>query len=368
MTRFIMIGGFLGAGKTTAIARLASRYMASGAKVAIITNDQANDLVDTLSLRSKGFQVGEVPGACFCCKFNDLVETAKHLCESLKPDVVITEPVGSCTDLVATVVEPLQHLHGGEYSIAPYAVLLKPEHGLKILRGLPDSGFSPKAEYIFLKQLEEADFVVVNKVDKLSSSERDELVARLKDRFPEKPLLTMSAKSGEGFDALEKQLSTNPPKRDSMIEVDYDVYAEGEAELGWLNCQVICKSKSNDRFDLDTLLLRYVEEVHQGCRECGAEPAHLKVLGETLSGGGIANWVASSAPVELSVPSEISVSEVDLTVNARLAIAPEDVERIVGAAAAAVAAEFSLDYEIRSIQSFRPGRPTPVHRYSSTAP
>ncbi|MCP4777887.1 MAG: cobalamin biosynthesis protein P47K, partial [Planctomycetaceae bacterium] len=61
--RFIMIGGFLGAGKTTTIGRLAAHYVQQGLNVALVTNDQAYDLVDTQTLRAKGFQVGEVPGA-----------------------------------------------------------------------------------------------------------------------------------------------------------------------------------------------------------------------------------------------------------------------------------------------------------------
>src|SRR5687767_10766884 len=53
--RFLMLGGFLGAGKTTAIARLARHYTGQGKRVAIVTNDQAYDLVDTHSLRAQGF-------------------------------------------------------------------------------------------------------------------------------------------------------------------------------------------------------------------------------------------------------------------------------------------------------------------------
>ena len=98
--RFLMIGGFLGAGKTTAIAKLAAHYVDQGKTVALVTNDQAYDLVDTHTLRSKGFQVGEVPGACFCCNFDELVETVDSLSKENVPDIVIAEPVGSCTDLV----------------------------------------------------------------------------------------------------------------------------------------------------------------------------------------------------------------------------------------------------------------------------
>ena len=71
--RFIMIGGFLGAGKTTTLARLARHYIDRGQHVGLVTNDQAQDLVDTNSLRAQGFAVEEVAGACFCCRFDDLV-------------------------------------------------------------------------------------------------------------------------------------------------------------------------------------------------------------------------------------------------------------------------------------------------------
>src|SRR5206468_5662056 len=71
--RFVMVGGFLGAGKTTALGRLARHYIARGQRVGVVTNDQAEDLVDTHSLRSQGLSVQEVAGACFCCRFDDLM-------------------------------------------------------------------------------------------------------------------------------------------------------------------------------------------------------------------------------------------------------------------------------------------------------
>src|SRR5919202_3078106 len=155
--RFVMVGGFLGAGKTTTLARLGRHYLAKGRRVGLVTNDQAQDLVDTTSLRAQGFPVQEVPGACFCCKFDELVAQAGDLQQAERPDVILAEPVGSCTDLVATVVQPLKDLCGDRFQVAPYSVIFKPSHGLRILRNDAGAGFSPKAAYIFRKQLEEAD-------------------------------------------------------------------------------------------------------------------------------------------------------------------------------------------------------------------
>src|SRR5262245_62871549 len=113
--RFIMIGGFLGAGKTTTMARLARLYSGRGQRVGIVTNDQAADLVDTNSLRGQGFPVEEVAGACFCCRFDDLVGQVRRLEQGQRPNVILAEPVGSCTDLVATVVQPLKDLYADRF-------------------------------------------------------------------------------------------------------------------------------------------------------------------------------------------------------------------------------------------------------------
>src|SRR5215467_7237595 len=93
--RFIMVGGFLGAGKTTTLARLARFYMDRGQRVGLVTNDQAQDLVDTHSLREQGFPVEEVAGACFCCRFDDLMGKVQELESSERPDVILAEPVAA---------------------------------------------------------------------------------------------------------------------------------------------------------------------------------------------------------------------------------------------------------------------------------
>src|SRR3954454_3586921 len=110
--RYVMIGGFLGAGKTTAIIKLATHLTAKGKRVGLITNDQSIDLVDTARVKAAGFPVEEITGGCFCCKFDSLIDASRQLTRSTAPDVFIAEPVGSCTDLKATVSYPMRQLYG----------------------------------------------------------------------------------------------------------------------------------------------------------------------------------------------------------------------------------------------------------------
>ena len=195
-----MIGGFLGAGKTTSVAALAQHLSSTGRTVGLITNDQGRELVDTAMLRSKGFATEEIPGGCFCCRFNSLVDAAGKLTESTRPDVFIAEPVGSCTDLVATVTYPLRRMYGDDFSIAPLSVLVDPVRAARVF-GLSEGGqFSEKVIYIYRKQLEEADLIVINKTDLLEPDTLADLQAKLTEEFPNAEVLQISARTGEGLE------------------------------------------------------------------------------------------------------------------------------------------------------------------------
>ena len=236
--RYIMIGGFLGAGKTTAVGALAERLTQQGLRVGLITNDQGSELVDTATLRAKGFATEEIPGGCFCCRFNSLVDAAERLDAVSSPDAFIAEPVGSCTDLIATVTYPLRRIYGESYAIAPLSVLVDPVRAERVL-GLADGGkFSDKVLYIYRKQLEEADLIVIAKSDLLDDARREKLHARLAEEFPHAKILAVSVRAGSGLDAWFAALAeTEQGTRDAMT-VDYEIYAEGEALLGWLNATV----------------------------------------------------------------------------------------------------------------------------------
>ena len=130
----ILIGGFLGAGKTTLLARSAEALAARGRRVGLITNDQAANLVDTELLRQTGQTVREVSGACFCCAFNKLLYVCDNLIAQSNPDVILGEPVGSCTDLSATVLQPIKKYCADRFDLAqapalsrgPWSMLVVP--------------------------------------------------------------------------------------------------------------------------------------------------------------------------------------------------------------------------------------------------
>jgi hypothetical protein len=96
------------------------------------------------------------------------------------------------------------------------------------------------------------------------------------------------------------------------------------------------------------------------------EIAHLKAIGLAEVSFGVANLVSSNTRPELSLASNAKVKDLDLIVNARVAVEPALLEQRVRDCVMAVCAAVGATAEFQTMQSFRPGRPTPTHRYTAS--
>jgi len=361
---YVMVGGFLGAGKTTALLRLAEHFTAQGRRVGLITNDQSQGLVDTSMVAAKGYPVEEITGGCFCCRFNSLTEASDRLTRDARPDVFLAEPVGSCTDLRATVQYPLRRLYGDDYRVAPLSVLVDPKRAARVLGLEQGRGFSPKVQYVYEKQLEEADIIVVNKSDLLNGEERSALEDALRRRFPRAQVLTASARTGanlsDWFDRLSGAIDTRP-----AMDVDYDTYAEGEALLGWLNATVDVASATS--FDGNAFLDRLAVGVHTRLSAKDIEIAHFKMTLSPDSGADLAvlNLVRTDARAETPHRLAEDLSRGELIVNLRAEGDPDTLKAVALAALEETAAAGGVTAAIAHVEHFRPGRPQPTHRMAA---
>ena len=114
VTKLILVGGFLGAGKTTMLSQLAKIMDERKILTDLVTNDQATDLVDTAILTRAGSDTREVSGSCFCCNFPGFAGALHDLKANAGVDMIIAEPVGSCTELSATILQPLKDKFGDQ--------------------------------------------------------------------------------------------------------------------------------------------------------------------------------------------------------------------------------------------------------------
>ena len=372
--RMLLVSGFLGAGKTTTLKTVGRRLSEQGHTVGMITNDQASGLVDTSILETTAGRVVEIPGGCFCCNFQDLI-AAIHSIGTEEIDILLAEPVGSCTDLVATVINPLRTMYADEFDVAPLTVMLDPGR----VRTYLDDGagaLPEEVQYIFRMQVEEADLILLNKTDTLSDDETARLVDELERRVGRRPVLPVSAENGTGvdtwltavFDRLESDEQFDADRKETvaarggaLTDIDYDTYAEGEAKLGWVNATV----ELDGRFEVSAFRTGLMDRVRRAVSAAGIEIAHLKFSIAAEEGLCHANLTATDADPDYSGPDLGRVTEGELVFNVRAVGAPEEIRSIAETAIDETAAATGVDARTERTQAFRPEYPEPVHRMDS---
>ncbi len=357
-TRLIFVGGFLGAGKTTLLHAAAQRLAQRGRRVGLITNDQAPELVDTVFLARGEAQVAEVSGSCFCCNFQGLLDAMGKVQDQARADVLIAEPVGSCTDLSATIIQPLKEKRGHEFAIAPLSVLVDPMRLTAILDG-KTADLHPSAAYIFRKQMEEADIIVINKIDMLSADAAARLQKRLENAFPGVSVCTISAINGTGLDAWLDVVLQRVDAGQCLAVVDYDTYAEGEAVLGWLNATASLHGEATTAWN--TFAETLLNNLSQRCAAMAAPIGHVKLAVETEAGFLMGNLTGTDASCTMQGDAG-TTADARLTLNARVQMSPEALAAMVREVLQA-----SCGSRIASTpgawRCLSPGRPNPTHRY-----
>jgi G3E family GTPase len=350
-----LVGGFLGSGKTTAIATAARMLVRRGRRVGIITNDQGRHLVDTAFLRALSLPVVEVTGGCFCCNFTEFEQVFARLTANSHPDVIFAEAVGTCADIVTTVLQPLLRL-GGKTQDATVSILVDARFLQLFLAGTP-LPFNPDITYIFEKQLEEAGVLVVNKKDLLTDSERKALLTCTRERFPAKTVLLQDGRDekdiGNWLDSLVRPASQMP----AGLDLDYRRYGSGETRLAWNDLQVHLTSEKEIEWlpILEELMIaikaQYSNKLHI---------AHLKLLAET--GGSVKKLSLTAldeAPRE-ETATRLTDREARLTINLRAEGGAVDARRIVADALAEMGRKRNVGVELLSGEAFQPKPPVPT--------
>lgn len=366
MPRFVLVGGFLGAGKTTVIARLVRWLGARGLRCGLITNDQSAGLVDSALARQQTEAMAEITGGCFCCRLDELVAAVQKLSDEERPDVFLAEPVGSCTDLMATVLLPLARVYALPLSLAPLAVLLDGRRACQTLVGGGRArDFSKDVGYIYRKQLEEAEVLVINKTDLLPAAHLAKLTRKLEADYPGRRIFPVSAQTGEGLDEWFETILTDSSHPQSVMEVDYARYGEGEALLGWLNATVRLAARIDAAVGAQ-ILLTLAQTIMEWLERAGVEVAHLKMSVADDAGGLLRVQVTRNEEKPfLAGGLEGAVQNARLLINLRAEADPDLLAETVTAALST--ALYGLAHEVTECAHFKPGQPTPTHRVAAVA-
>ena len=179
-----IIGGYLGAGKTTMVNHLLRT--ANGRKLAIMVNEFGALPIDADLIEAQGDDLISIAGGCICCSFGSDLSAALIELGNLpeRPDQVVIECSGVA--IPSAIAASVTLLEG----FAPV--------GTVVLVDAETIREAARDEYIgdtVTRQLADADLVVVNKADLVSADDLTSLETWVEEVAPRAK--TLSAEHGK---------------------------------------------------------------------------------------------------------------------------------------------------------------------------
>jgi Ni2+-binding GTPase involved in maturation of urease and hydrogenase len=353
--KLILTSGFLGAGKTTAIVSAAKLLLSQQKKVAVITNDQGEQQVDGSYVKSFGIPTREVSNGCFCCNYHQLDAHLESLEYRDQPHIIFAEAVGSCTDLIATVSKPLcVQREDLEIVIAVFADV---ELLLSMIEGRTTL-IEESVRYIYKKQLEEADLLILNKVDLLEAHQLKKVDAFIKSEYPDKVILQQNSLTAEGISTWMEAIENFTCKKRNSLAIDYDIYGNGESKLAWLDKSITVITTDGNAIDVVSQIITSIFDQIQSNR---IFIGHLKFLVETDTAKEKISFTTTHTNAKVTL-SKQETNFVNLLINARVQTNPEAVGELVDSIL--VNAEMRTGCTIANYRGsvFSLEYPRPIHR------
>lgn len=356
--KLALIGGFLGSGKTTAIVKASQLLIKQNKTVAVITNDQGDQLVDSECVKGFGIPVREVANGCFCCNYDQLDSQLQSLQDKNRPEIIFAESVGSCTDMIATIAKPLHKL--------------RPEIEI-VITVFADAGFLASSierralflegsvNYIYKKQLEEADLLILNKIDQITPKQLSAVDAMIRAQYPGKTVLHQNSLTDHDVLQWLKaiDLFTAKSQRNSL-QLDYDIYANGESKLAWLDKTIVIKTENNKSVSVARNIVSSIfSQIHAHELTIG----HLKFILKADNWKEKISFTASSTSADIKVTDHKS-HEVKMLINCRVQTDPGTLEKIVADVLTNAASTNNCTIVTEKWSVFSPGYPKPTHRMS----
>ena len=352
--KFMVVSGFLGAGKTTTMTALAQYLEKSWGATSLIANDLgARNLVDAALARAVGVRVTEIAGDCICYVNDTLVDKLDRL-HAAGDAFVISDIPGCGIGALDHVYLQLQERYSEAYDLAPFTVVVDPVR-LRMITQAADLGL-PMEECRFLldAQLQEADCIVLNKKDLVGEAELAEDVAYLQHTYPDVPVFSISALTGEGVPELAEYL-VNSKARLQRKDIGYgsDIFVRTEAQMCWFNRRSFFKTSDGGAVDFNQVIESIMNGVRDGLREAGRNVPHLKVFAEGQDGEfAKASLLGVGFDIEWTQRLASTYTKIGIVFNARAMCESDVMASIVDDAIDAVCRTFGLSEHCFFVECF----------------
>lgn len=285
MKRFMVVSGFLGAGKTTSMVALADYINANYGKASVITNDLgAKNLVDAKYSKACGCDITELTGECICYQTENLVDRLRRLMDYEHNNLVMSDIPGCGVGALDHVYHKLDKEYHGEFELAPFTVIADPERLRTIIPEQADINLPEEMNYLFRAQLQEADVVVLNKIDLLTDNEIETYLKFLGHFCPDAEVFAISAKNKTNICQIADYIMAHDAQL-KTVDIGYGgpEFIAAEQKLSWYNRQLYVKICCGT-FDGNAFLGSLVESIRAKLKYKHRNVPHLKVYADGVDG------------------------------------------------------------------------------------
>ena len=197
--KIIVVGGFLGSGKTTVLVRLGTYYSSLGKSVGIIVNEIGEIGIDGDVISQYGLETKEITSGCICCSLKmSLRATLLTMIDNYHPDILIIESTGIAYPGAIRDEIMLMNLVI-DYDMAPLLTLFDGSRFKQILKEIKNFA---------AQQLAQAEVIAVSKADLIDASFLPIIEEAVGQINPKAEIISLSSKNTESLahliDILER--------------------------------------------------------------------------------------------------------------------------------------------------------------------
>lgn len=351
--RYMVVSGFLGAGKTTTMIALAEYLDEHYGKTGIIANDMGANLVDTQLTQTSGCTVTEIGNDCICYQMDNVVDTIRRMRDKSGCTFIMSDIPGCGVGALDHVYGTLRKENDDEFILSPFMVLVDPERLRMIMPEKADINLPAELKYLLELQLEEADLIVLNKCDLLDDETIERYMSFLKEACPNIPSMHISAKDHTGIAELADYLTTHLTDMKEFSVRDNKEFQEAEAKLTWYNRRLYLKSKDDSEMDCNEIVEEIIEGIRMGLIEHKRNVPHLKTFATTDDEDfSKASLIGVDYDIEYANKFKHPHKNLRMIINARAVCESRPMARLVDDAIDDVCDRYDLDCQVFFTECF----------------
>ena len=216
--KIIVVGGFLGSGKTTVLVRLGTYYSSIGKRVGVIVNEVGEIGIDGDVISQYGLETKEITSGCICCSLKvSLRATLLLMIENYAPEVIIIESTGVAYPGAIRDEVMLMNL-SVDYDMAPLLTLFDGSRFKQILKEIKNFA---------AQQLAQAEVIAVSKADIVDPTMLPIIEAAVQQINPKAEIITLTSKDPQSVAHLIDILERNDDLEARLAELKKVVANDG---------------------------------------------------------------------------------------------------------------------------------------------